>query len=112
MLAPDLAFQQDSAGEHVSLSSREQFLTYWESQQETMFRGASEYIIKEAAVDEVQKKVWIVAEARVENETQTGGAAVVVEMVEMLSFDQDGRVCEIVEGRRRIRVGKETGEEH
>lgn len=55
------------------------------------------FTLKDAAVDETQRKVWIVAE-RAKHENRA------TQWVEMMSFDHEGKVCEIEGWGRPVRL--------
>ena len=61
--------------------------------------------IKEAAVDELQRKVWVVCEMRGIKEvaSEVGKEGIFVKTVEMLSFDEKGMVYEIQDWRRKVK---------
>lgn len=107
LLSPVLHFQHDSACNPVTFASREEFMSFWEGFQKAELAGQGECRIKEAAVDELQRKVWIVGEiggVNSEGGEKEGGGVELLGAVEMLTFDRDGRVCEIQDSRRKVRV--------
>lgn len=105
LLSAKLSFQHDSASHPVTLNSRGEFLAFWEEAQRTRFVGAMGMgcRIREAVVDERQRKVWVVGEMRGVSGSGTDGEGFVVEM---LSFDGEGRVCDMEGYRRRVRGGR------
>jgi hypothetical protein len=115
LLASDLHFEHESHYGPVSIASRQAFLSFWKEMHVSPRIEGSETVcrIKEAAVDELQRKVWVVCEIRSGNEVASvaGKEDVVVETVEMLTFDEEGRVCEIQDWRRRVKVRSEIGDD-
>lgn len=87
----------------MTLTSRVGFLDFCEEAPRD--RGPEEWgcKIKEAVVDEKQREVWVVGEMKESSEADAG---VVVETVEMLSFDENGRVFDIQDYQRKVRVGR------
>jgi hypothetical protein len=103
LLSQDLHFHHDSAYRPVTLNSLDEFMSFWYDFQSTMHGGELKCRIKEALVDERQHKVLVVGEIASVNGSPDKN--IVVETVEMLSFDEDGRICDIQDYRRRTRPG-------
>ena len=111
LLTPDLCFEHESVHGLVSLASRQDFLSFWKEMHSSLRLEGREsvYRIKEAAVDELQRKVWMMCEIKDVNEVTNEGdkESVIVEMVEMLTFDEKGKVCEIQDWWRRVKMRNE-----
>lgn len=66
-----------------SAGSREAYIDYWRSRVQKLGPGLKAHW-REAVVDEAQRKVWCVGEVSVGNRRK--------ESVDMLSFDEQGRL--------------------
>jgi hypothetical protein len=104
LLPPELHFHYDSPTGSVTLTSLDAFLSFWRNYESTDPVGDSTAVVKEAAVDELQRKVWVVAEVGATRRDRR-----TVESVEMLTFDETGRVFEI-QHYQRIRAGRGRGD--
>ena len=64
-------------------------------------------MIKEAVVDERQRKVWVVSDMIRQVEEAQENRELVKERVDMMTFDAEGRLCGIVNSYRRRRRASE-----
>ena len=105
LISEDVKVQQD---ESPPAKGRAALFAKWNCIRDLKY----ETRIKEVAVDETQRKVWVVSEL-VKLGLDTTGHAITIdkERVDMMTFDSEGRLCGTIDYYRRKRRPSEDDEE-
>lgn len=100
LINKDVKIQHDDL---PAVSSRAAMFEMW-----TIVRALKyEMRVKEAVVDETQRKVWVVSELIKQDRT----TETVKERVDMMTFDLEGRLCGTIDYYRRRRRSTDEDED-